>query len=56
MNTFIVNSKTYIFIQPKIRGLISILISYITKIILITILTNYRHTLKRNQIRKRILV
>jgi hypothetical protein len=43
MNTFIMNSEIYTFFT-EILGLISILISYITKIILITILTNYRST------------
>ena len=57
MNTFIMNSKIYtFFIRPEIRGLISISISYITKIILISILTNYRSTLKRNQICKYFVV
>ena len=47
MNTFIMNSKIYIFlIRPKIRGLVPISFSYITKIILISILTNYRSTHK----------
>jgi hypothetical protein len=42
MNTFIINSKIYIFsFDKKIRDLIPILIS---KIILISILTNYRST------------
>jgi hypothetical protein len=41
MNTFIMNSKIYtFFIRPEIRGLIPILISHITKITLISILTN----------------
>jgi hypothetical protein len=44
MNTFIMNSKIYIFISLEIRGLIPISISHITKIILISILTNYRST------------
>jgi hypothetical protein len=48
MNIFIMNSKIYtFFIQPEICGLISISISYITKITkikLISILTNYRST------------
>jgi hypothetical protein len=44
MNTFIMNSKIYIFIRPEIRGLIPISISYITKIMLISILTDYHST------------
>jgi hypothetical protein len=45
MNTSIMNSKIYtFFIRPKIRGLIPISISYITKIILVLLLTDYRST------------
>ena len=41
MNTFIMNSKIYTFsIRSEICGLIPISISYITKITLISILTN----------------
>jgi hypothetical protein len=44
MNTFIMTSNIYIFIRSEIRGLVPISISYITKIILISILTNYHST------------
>jgi hypothetical protein len=45
MNTFIMNSEIYtFFIRPEIRGLIPISISYVTKIILISLLTDYRST------------
>ena len=44
MNTFVMPSNIYIFIRPEIRGLVPISISYITKIIFISILTNYRST------------
>jgi hypothetical protein len=52
MTTFIMNSKIYtFFIRPKIRGLVSISISYIHKFtlkILLTIIVP--HTLKPNSI------
>jgi hypothetical protein len=48
MNTFIMTSKIYIFILPKIRGLVFLLLSYINKIILKPQLTNIVHVLKRN--------
>jgi hypothetical protein len=45
MNTFIMKSKIYtFFIRPKIRGIVPISISYITKIILISLLTDCRFT------------
>jgi hypothetical protein len=40
MNTFIMTSKIYISIRPKIRDLLLLLLSYINKIILKSILTN----------------
>jgi hypothetical protein len=40
MNTFIMTRKTYILISLKIRGLVFLLLSYINKIILKSLLTN----------------
>jgi hypothetical protein len=48
MNTFIMTSKIYIFIWPRISGLVFLLFSYINKIILKPLLTNIVHVLKRD--------
>jgi hypothetical protein len=48
MNTFIMISKIYIFIRPRIQGLVFLLLSYINKIILNSLLTNIVHVLKRD--------
>jgi hypothetical protein len=48
MNTFIMTSKIYIFICPRIRSLVFLLLSYINKIILKLLLTNIVHVLERD--------
>jgi hypothetical protein len=49
MNTFIMASKIYIFIWPRIHVLVFLLLSYINKIILKTLPTIIVHVLKQDQ-------